>query len=101
VRKLDRLHQIVKDCIAFPALSGRRGFKSTLKANFAANIVRNVWAYAIIFCGHFPDQTYTDFAPGRYFLAARLDAVDLEERVDAVRPPAALRVAVFRVVRLF
>jgi NADPH-dependent stearoyl-CoA 9-desaturase len=21
--------------------------------------VRNVWAYAIIFCGHFPDQTYT------------------------------------------
>jgi linoleoyl-CoA desaturase len=22
-------------------------------------MVRNVWAYAIIFCGHFPDQTYT------------------------------------------
>jgi fatty acid desaturase len=51
--------QIVKDYIAFPALSGRRGFKSTLKANFTANVVRNVWAYAIIFCGHFPDQTYT------------------------------------------
>ncbi len=51
--------QIVKDYIAFPALSGRKGFKSTLKANFTANIVRNVWAYAIIFCGHFPDQTYT------------------------------------------
>jgi NADPH-dependent stearoyl-CoA 9-desaturase len=51
--------QIVKDYLAFPALSGRRGFKSTLKANFTANIVRNVWAYAIIFCGHFPDQTYT------------------------------------------
>ncbi|MGN6188636.1 MAG: fatty acid desaturase family protein [Conexibacter sp.] len=51
--------QIVKDYLAFPALSGRRGFKSTLKANFTANVVRNVWAYAIIFCGHFPDQTYT------------------------------------------
>ena len=51
--------QIVKDYLAFPALSGRKGFKSTLKANFTANIVRNVWAYAIIFCGHFPDQTYT------------------------------------------
>ena len=51
--------QIVKDYIAFPALSGRKGFKSTLMANFTANIVRNVWAYAIIFCGHFPDQTYT------------------------------------------
>ena len=50
--------QIVKDYIAFPALSGR-AFKSTLAANFTANIVRNVWAYSIIFCGHFPDQTYT------------------------------------------
>ena len=51
--------QIVKDYLAFPALSGRRGFKSTLKANITANVVRNVWAYMIIFCGHFPDQTYT------------------------------------------
>jgi linoleoyl-CoA desaturase len=24
----------------------------------ASNIVRNVWSYSIIFCGHFPDQTY-------------------------------------------
>jgi fatty acid desaturase len=52
-------NQIVKDYVAFPVLSGRRGFRSTLKANFTANVVRNVWAYAIIFCGHFPDQTYT------------------------------------------
>jgi NADPH-dependent stearoyl-CoA 9-desaturase len=71
--------QIVKDYIAFPLLSaaaaalasGRdgslaerresagRNFKATLAANFTANIVRNVWAYSIIFCGHFPDQTYT------------------------------------------
>jgi NADPH-dependent stearoyl-CoA 9-desaturase len=59
--------QIVKDYLAFPALSGalggrgrRRGvFKSTLLANFTANIVRNLWAHSIIFCGHFPDQTYT------------------------------------------
>jgi fatty acid desaturase len=46
------------------SLSARRSsagssFKSTLTANFTANIVRNVWAYSIIFCGHFPDQTYT------------------------------------------
>lgn len=59
--------QIVKDYIAFPLLSGalarpgkrRRAFKATLAANFTANIARNVWAYSIIFCGHFPDQTYT------------------------------------------
>ena len=50
--------QIVKDYIAFPLLS-RRAFKSTLAANFTANIIRNVWAHSIIFCGHFPDQTYT------------------------------------------
>jgi fatty acid desaturase len=36
-----------------------QSFKATLAANFTANIVRNVWAYSIIFCGHFPDQTYT------------------------------------------
>jgi linoleoyl-CoA desaturase len=39
--------------------SFRQPFRSTLTADFTANIVRNVWAYAIIFCGHFPDQTYT------------------------------------------
>ena len=38
---------------------GREDYVATLKANFTANIVRNVWSYAIIFCGHFPDQTYT------------------------------------------
>jgi linoleoyl-CoA desaturase len=38
---------------------GRRTFRAAAKANATANIVRNVWAYAIIFCGHFPDQTYT------------------------------------------
>lgn len=31
----------------------------TLAADAVANLVRNVWAHAIIFCGHFPDQTYT------------------------------------------
>jgi fatty acid desaturase len=39
--------------------SGGRAYRKTLTANVAANMVRNVWAYAIIFCGHFPDQTYT------------------------------------------
>jgi linoleoyl-CoA desaturase len=39
--------------------SGSKTFRATAKADATANIVRNVWAYAIIFCGHFPDQTYT------------------------------------------
>jgi linoleoyl-CoA desaturase len=49
--------QIVKDYVVYPALSGKN-YKSTMKANAIANIVRNVWSHAIIFCGHFPDQTF-------------------------------------------
>ncbi len=36
-----------------------RTFRATMWADVVANIVRNVWSNAIIFCGHFPDQTYT------------------------------------------
>jgi len=39
--------------------SFREPFVRTLTADVAANLIRNVWSYAIIFCGHFPDQTYT------------------------------------------
>jgi fatty acid desaturase len=39
--------------------SFREPFVRTLTANVVANLMRNVWSYAIIFCGHFPDQTYT------------------------------------------
>jgi fatty acid desaturase len=49
--------QILKDYVVYPALSGKN-YKSTIKANVVANIVRNVWSHAIIFCGHFPDQTF-------------------------------------------
>ncbi len=62
--------QIAKDYVAYPALSaafgavrGRRAAaraaRTALAATFTANVVRNVWSHAIIFCGHFPDQTYT------------------------------------------
>jgi fatty acid desaturase len=50
--------QVVKDYVVFPALSGRQ-WKKTLYANVVANVIRNVWSNAIIFCGHFPDQAYT------------------------------------------
>jgi NADPH-dependent stearoyl-CoA 9-desaturase len=38
---------------------GGETYKATAKANFMSNIVRNFWSNAIIFCGHFPDQTYS------------------------------------------
>jgi NADPH-dependent stearoyl-CoA 9-desaturase len=78
--------QIVKDYIAFPLLSGR-AFKSTLAANFTANIVRNVWAHSIIFCGHFPDQTYTfsqqevaDETRGGWYVRQLLGSANIEGR---------------------
>ncbi|TSD97333.1 fatty acid desaturase [Skermania sp. ID1734] len=51
-RKIAR--QVGKDFVFYPALSGP-AWKSTLKANATANLIRNLWAYAVIFCGHFPD----------------------------------------------
>ncbi|MDG3011794.1 acyl-CoA desaturase [Rhodococcus sp. D2-41] len=58
VRKSGR--QVLKDYIVFPVLSGPF-FLTTLIGNASANIVRNLWAYSIIFCGHFPSgvQTFT------------------------------------------
>src|ERR1700728_2464923 len=52
LRKMAR--QAGKDYVFFPALSLRR-WRRTLKANVAANLLRNVWAYVVIACGHFAD----------------------------------------------
>ncbi|MEO9224661.1 MAG: acyl-CoA desaturase [Acidimicrobiales bacterium] len=46
--------QTLKDYVLFPALTGP-SFLFTLAGNATANLVRNVWAFTIIFCGHFPD----------------------------------------------
>ncbi|WP_063021655.1 fatty acid desaturase family protein [Nocardia niwae] len=53
--------QVLKDYLVFPALAGPLFFH-TLAGNVTANLVRNVWAFAIIFCGHFPAgvQTFTE-----------------------------------------
>ena len=45
--------QMLKDYVVFPALSGPF-FLSTVAGNGLANVVRNIWAFNIIFCGHFP-----------------------------------------------
>jgi fatty acid desaturase len=52
VKKIAR--QMAKDYLVFPALSRTR-WRRTLGANVAANVARNLWAYVVIFCGHFPD----------------------------------------------
>ncbi len=46
--------QMGKDYVVFPLLTGPQ-FVSTLTANATANLMRNLWSYMVIFCGHFPD----------------------------------------------
>jgi fatty acid desaturase len=52
VRKMAR--QVGKDYLLFPAL-GRRRWRRILYGNAVANLVRNLWTYMVICCGHFPD----------------------------------------------
>lgn len=80
--------QVVKDYVAWPALtslSPGATYKSTLKANAVANIIRNIWSNAVIFCGHFPDGaekfTKTDMAgetKGEWYLRQMLGSANFE-----------------------
>lgn len=51
------LRQILKDYILFPLLAGPFFFY-VCGANAVANIIRNLWTYLIIFCGHFPRDVH-------------------------------------------
>ncbi|OBI77261.1 fatty acid desaturase family protein [Mycobacterium asiaticum] len=80
--------QVVKDYVAFPALtslSPGASYRSTLTANATANVIRNVWANAVIFCGHFPDGaekfTKTDMVgetKGQWYLRQMLGSANFE-----------------------
>ncbi|WP_373198631.1 fatty acid desaturase family protein [Mycobacterium marinum] len=48
--------QTLKDYVAFPLLAGPFA-PFVFAGNLTANLMRNVWSYMIIFCGHFPDGT--------------------------------------------
>jgi linoleoyl-CoA desaturase len=76
--------QVAKDYLLFPALSGRR-FVRTAKANAVANLARNLWAFSIIFCGHFPAgvATFTedevrDETRGRWYIRQLLGSANVE-----------------------
>ena len=54
------LKQFTKDYAATPAVAMLTGSgKQALYGTLTANAVRNVWAHAVIFCGHFPEGTDT------------------------------------------
>ncbi|REM12195.1 acyl-CoA desaturase, partial [Mycobacterium tuberculosis] len=50
--------QMFKDYLLFPALAGPF-FLPVLLGNVVANLIRNVWTYVIIFCGHFTAEAET------------------------------------------
>lgn len=57
--------QVAKDYVAFPLLSapfGIAGIAAAASGALVANLVRNVWSFSVIFCGHFPDdvQLFTE-----------------------------------------
>jgi fatty acid desaturase len=50
--------QVIKDYVVWPALSGPSAVPAFF-GSLGANLVRNVWSHAVIFCGHFPDGAET------------------------------------------
>ncbi|WP_227672092.1 fatty acid desaturase family protein [Psychrobacter urativorans] len=54
--------QVGKDYVALPAIAGlalgRRSAITTLSGNITANIARNLWTWAVIFCGHLTEQAH-------------------------------------------
>ncbi len=67
-------NQMFKDYLLFPALAGPF-FLPVLLGNVVANLIRNVWTYVIIFCGHFtadaetfPKECVRDESRGHWYL---------------------------------
>ena len=76
-------NQTLKDYVLFPALTGPF-FLTTLVGNATANLVRNVWAFGIIFCGHFPagvatftEEETEDETRGRWYVRQLLGSANI------------------------
>lgn len=76
--------QLRKDYLLFPLLAGPSA-PWVFVGNLLANIARNLWAAAVIYCGHFPEQAEV-FAPeslegegrGRFYLRQLLGSANFE-----------------------
>jgi len=54
--------RVAKDYLFFPALALWNAPR-VFVGNMLANVARNLWAFAVIFCGHFPDGVETFAVP--------------------------------------
>jgi NADPH-dependent stearoyl-CoA 9-desaturase len=75
VRKDYIMWPLFAAAVALPFGHGMDAGLAVLAGNFVANLIRNVWAAAIIFCGHFTDGIYTfdkkcveNEHPGQWYL---------------------------------
>ncbi len=75
--------QVLKDYVVYPALTGPL-FPLTLAGNVSANLIRNLWTFSIIFCGHFPSgvQTFTpeeceNETKGQWYLRQMLGSANI------------------------
>ncbi|OBI92686.1 fatty acid desaturase family protein [Mycobacterium asiaticum] len=86
LRRISTRGRVGKTASFLDKVSGAEStYLRTLAADALANVIRNVWAHAIIFCGHFPDQTYTfteeeveDETRGEWYLRQLVGAANIE-----------------------
>ena len=76
--------QLLKDYVLFPAMAGPF-FLPVLAGNLTANVVRNLWTFSIIFCGHFPDgverfteEDVVDESQGGWYARQILGSANIE-----------------------
>jgi len=76
--------QIAKDYLLFPALAGPF-FPIVFAGNVGANLIRNFWSSAIIFCGHFtedaevfPPESLVNESRGHWYLRQLKGSSNLE-----------------------
>lgn len=68
-----------------PGASPLLAFGLVVASNALANLIRNIWAFVIIFCGHFPDGVYV-FTPdqvegesrGQWYLRQMLGSANIK-----------------------
>jgi len=75
--------QVTKDYVLFPLLTGPLA-PLTFLGNATANLTRNLWAFAIIFCGHFPadvksftEEETADETRGQWYLRQILGSANI------------------------
>ncbi|MCW5890865.1 MAG: acyl-CoA desaturase [bacterium] len=76
--------KLAKDYVVFPLLAGPAA-PAVFLGNLTANLVRNVWAFAVIFCGHFtadvevfPESVLEDESRGHWYVRQLRGSSNLE-----------------------